>query len=46
MGDPHIITLDGKQYTFNGIGEYTVLDVDGAFILQGRTQQAVDESGK
>jgi hypothetical protein len=25
FGDPHIDTLDGLQYTFNGWGEYTMI---------------------
>jgi fibulin 1/2 len=38
-GDPHITTLDGKQYTFNGWGEYIVSKTENdTFILQGRTQ--------
>ncbi|XP_070554202.1 uncharacterized protein [Ptychodera flava] len=37
FGDPHIITLDGHQYTFNGLGEFTMLDINnGEFLLQGR----------
>jgi len=24
-GDPHLETLDGKDYTFNGRGEFTLL---------------------
>lgn len=37
-GDPHIKTLDDKDYTFNGIGEYTMVDADnGSFIFQART---------
>ena len=37
-GDPHITTLDGAVYTFNGFGEYTLLSIHGnAFVLQGRT---------
>ncbi|XP_038073778.1 fibrillin-1-like [Patiria miniata] len=44
-GDPHIKSLDGVVYTFNGLGEYTVAlieDDNGAqiFELQGRTQRA------
>jgi len=43
-GDPHIVTLDGKNYTFNGIGEYIMLDVrDGFFQLQARTRLAKGE---
>ncbi|XP_070554203.1 protein mesh-like [Ptychodera flava] len=37
FGDPHIITLDGHQYTFNGFGEFTMLDISNrTFTLQGR----------
>ena len=40
-GDPHITTLDGRGYTFNGWGEYTLLHShDNAtglgLIFQGR----------
>ena len=39
FGDPHIITFDNVEYTFNGFGEYTVLNVNSTqFILQGRMQ--------
>ncbi|RDD36357.1 Mucin-like protein, partial [Trichoplax sp. H2] len=39
-GDPHIQTLDGKSYTFNGVGEYTLLESDNSFFtLQGRTRR-------
>ena len=50
FGDPHLLTLDGLQYTFNGRGEFTLIDtVDNSFILQGRmvpvtTGQTVDPS--
>ena len=34
-GDPHITTLDGLKYTFNGLGEYTMINADnGSFVLQ------------
>ena len=37
FGDPHIVTLDGYQYTFNGKGEFILSETpDGSFILQGR----------
>ena len=37
FGDPHMITLDGVEYTFNGYGEYHILQVAGPdFNLQGR----------
>ena len=44
-GDPHLRTLDGIDYTYNGLGEYTVALLDDEsgqryFELQGRTQRA------
>lgn len=46
-GDPHITTLDGAQYTFNGYGEYTMMkiDTDKKFTLQARTELFTDENG-
>ncbi|KAL4219338.1 Mucin-4 [Mactra antiquata] len=47
FGDPHIMTLDGLQYTFNGLGEYDLLEIiedstsDPVFSLQGRTEKAI-----
>ncbi|XP_078352256.1 mucin-like protein, partial [Oculina patagonica] len=39
-GDPHFATLDNKLFTFNGLGEYTmVLIDDGTFELQARTKR-------
>ncbi|XP_071951342.1 sushi domain-containing protein 2-like [Antedon mediterranea] len=38
-GDPHILTLDGLAYTFNGHGEYVLIDaLGGLFEMQGRTE--------
>ena len=35
------MTLDGLNYTFNGLGEYTLIDVDsGFFKVQARTCRA------
>ncbi|XP_022101029.1 uncharacterized protein LOC110984806 [Acanthaster planci] len=51
-GDPHIVTLDGLEYTFNGLGEYTLALIDDdegqrVFELQSRTRRAVDtETGE
>lgn len=46
-GDPHIVTLDGMEYTFNGFGEYHILKVaDLEFELQGRMQPLIDENGE
>ena len=47
FGDPHIRTLDAFQYTFNGLGEYTLIETTGGrFTLQGRTAKALDDEGK
>ncbi|XP_033098103.1 uncharacterized protein LOC117102007 [Anneissia japonica] len=44
FGDPHIVTSDGYQYTFNGKGEYICSDVnDGLFQLQCRMSSPVSE---
>ncbi|XP_069582811.1 mucin-4-like [Ranitomeya imitator] len=42
FGDPHITTLDGLNYTFNGLGDFLLLDAsdsDISLVLQGRTVQ-------
>jgi len=39
--------LDGVEYTFNGLGEYTLIATTANnFTLQGRTARAVDGEGK
>ena len=46
FGDPHFITLDSVEYTFNGYGEYTILNANNAeFLLQGRMQPLPDGQG-
>ena len=41
-----MITLDGVEYTFNGYGEYHILQVAGPeFKLQGRMQPLINEDG-
>ncbi|XP_061422205.1 mucin-like protein [Lethenteron reissneri] len=44
FGEPHIATLDGVDYTFNGLGEYDLLIANDGnvtkFVVQGRTQRA------
>ncbi|XP_025082446.1 uncharacterized protein LOC112557056 isoform X3 [Pomacea canaliculata] len=47
-GDPHIKTLDGGEYTFNGWGEYimfSVMTTGTNCTLQGRTGLAETENG-
>jgi len=46
-GDPHIVTLDGHKYTFNGKGEFTLIETpDNRFILQARMIEATNEGGE
>ena len=46
-GDPHIVTLDGLKYTFNGKGEFTLIETDGDFFsLQGRMVEAEGADGE
>ncbi|KAL8624629.1 hypothetical protein ACOMHN_045164 [Nucella lapillus] len=46
-GDPHFNTLDGKPYTFNGIGEYTFIKFQSpSFEIQARTSVATNSAGK
>ncbi|KAK3583696.1 hypothetical protein CHS0354_021446 [Potamilus streckersoni] len=44
-GDPHIVTLDGFNYTFNGWGEYTLVEIGSTFIIQARTDLAARADG-
>ncbi|XP_041471024.1 sushi domain-containing protein 2-like [Lytechinus variegatus] len=49
FGDPHFVTFDGVEYSFNGKGEWTLMrSTTGAqnrFTLQGRTEQMLDWQG-
>ena len=41
-----MFTLDGVEYTFNGYGEYQILNVAGPeFQLQGRMQPLLNDDG-
>ena len=43
FGDPHLVTLDGFKYTFNGKGEFTFIQTqNNLFTMQGRMQQFND----
>ncbi|XP_052273396.1 uncharacterized protein LOC127873560 [Dreissena polymorpha] len=47
-GDPHMRTLDGMNYTFNGLGEYVLLSIQTSnvtFSLQARTERAKKADG-
>ena len=44
FGDPHIITLDGLHYTFNGEGEYWLVQSTD-FRLQARATRARNVQG-
>jgi hypothetical protein len=41
MGDPHFVTLDGLEFTFNGFGEFVFLKVS-----QINFQVQVSQPGK
>lgn len=46
IGDPHITSLDGHFFTFNGIGEFHFIKSDdGSFSMQGRTAQYITPDG-
>ncbi|XP_055346501.1 uncharacterized protein LOC129593987 [Paramacrobiotus metropolitanus] len=45
FGDPHIQTYDGLKYTFNGLGEYVVVQVPGVITVQGRTSKVKTAQG-
>ncbi|GAB6024102.1 hypothetical protein CHUAL_008814 [Chamberlinius hualienensis] len=45
FGDPHLVTFDFMEYTFNGLGEYVLTRVNDRWHqldIQGRFQQIVD----
>ena len=42
-GDPHFISMDGQRFSFNGLGEYMLMDAydatsDTSVVVQIRTQ--------
>ncbi|KAK3590313.1 hypothetical protein CHS0354_034248 [Potamilus streckersoni] len=47
-GDPHFMTLDGQNFTFNGWGEFTMVNINSStevFELQARTSRLVTKDG-
>ncbi|KAL4004587.1 protocadherin gamma subfamily A [Sarotherodon galilaeus] len=43
FGDPHFITFDGTSYSFNGKGEYTLVEsVEKQLTIQGRTEPVTE----
>ena len=45
-GDPHIVTLDGRGYTFNGHGEYVLVKSTANNVqIQCRTERALTAAG-
>lgn len=46
-GDPHLVTLDGLNYTFNGEGDFVLLqDVSGKVKVHVHAARAVDIDGQ
>ncbi|TRY84670.1 hypothetical protein DNTS_003188 [Danionella cerebrum] len=46
LGDPHFITFDGLEFTFNGKGEYTLVHAPAYELsVQGRTEPMAFENG-
>lgn len=46
FGDPHFTTLDGGTYTFNGHGEYILMQLESMdFTIQCRTSRAERTNG-
>lgn len=44
-GDPHMVTLDGLQYTFNGVGEFILItSLDVELNIQARMEQFKDDN--
>ena len=46
-GDPHMRTIDGFEYTFNGRGEFVLLTTEHElFTFQGRMESITTQDGK
>ena len=45
-GDPHLTSVDGQSFTFNGLGDFILLqDTDGNVAVQVRAVAAQDTQG-
>lgn len=45
-GDPHLTTLDGFEYTFNGVGDFVLVeDTNSSAVIHVRAVQAKDANG-
>ena len=45
FGDPHLVSLDGTQYTFNGHGEFILVQsIDGSLMIQARMTEPLSIS--
>ena len=45
FGDPHLVSLDGTQYTFNGHGEFILVQsIDGSLMIQARMTEPSSSS--
>ncbi|OWF43039.1 sushi domain-containing protein 2-like [Mizuhopecten yessoensis] len=46
VGDPHLTTLDGQDFTFNGLGDFILVEDDASsVVVEVRTAQAQDTEG-
>ena len=44
-GDPHLVTIDGRRFIFNGLGEYLLITTNTSdFEFQGRTTLAANSN--
>lgn len=46
-GDPHLVTLDNLSYTFNGEGDFVLLqDISGRIAVHVQASRAQDTEGE
>ena len=44
-GDLHLVFLNGAQYTFNGYGEFVLVEANQVFTMEGRMEPVRDPLG-